>query len=614
MISMLHPKHNRIDYGEQLIPPDSYELTLAIGTSYSLDLEALMLLPVALFYSQHLDGKPDELRYDMLDAITKAAEKITMFYQNGQLKVPQKYHPLIAYWENGIQPVSMPHFASSFHPKVWIIRYDSKNEPAIYRLLVTSRNLTFDRSWDVAFATMGFVSEKPQPANQPIVDFLNHLSTVSKRPILPSFLNELQKVVFEKPDGIKAIKFWSVGVPTLAEINKKYLNPISQKRWDELLIMSPFLDNKTLSSLKDNCYDIPYVLSTKEALDGISEELLEDFNCWQFSDFFDRAEFFQELEEAGMEPSQQKLHAKLFVAMQNDKPYWYIGSANCTDPAQGRNIEFLTELVTDSQPAFRTKNVFRSLTDPAKAEGITLFTRYDVNQRVDVSEQQSIDLAIRKIKYDLAGLSITGEAHLIPGGVAYNLKIEIDSRGLKVPNGFNIHYMPLPETQKKATVLLPGQLCISNEYGGYTESWLSPYLEFSISKSGMVHSRFLLEMTIELPVTRLNRIFTSIIDSREKFLKYLAFLLTGEETGIVEPSGKDKNDHTTTNKAFWNFDGAPVFEKLMIAASRHPEKLASVDKLIERIKEETVTTAEPIISKEFEGFWSVFKCYMNSRK
>jgi hypothetical protein len=89
---MLHPKYNRIDYGEQLIPPIGYELAYAVGTSYSLDLEALMILPVALFYAQKLDGNPEELRYDMLDAITKAADKIILFYQNGQLKVPKKWH------------------------------------------------------------------------------------------------------------------------------------------------------------------------------------------------------------------------------------------------------------------------------------------------------------------------------------------------------------------------------------------------------------------------------------------------------------------------------------------------------------------------------------------
>lgn len=55
---MLHPKNNRIDYGEQLIPPAGYELAHAIGTTYSLDLEALMVLPVALFILKLLMAIP----------------------------------------------------------------------------------------------------------------------------------------------------------------------------------------------------------------------------------------------------------------------------------------------------------------------------------------------------------------------------------------------------------------------------------------------------------------------------------------------------------------------------------------------------------------------------
>ena len=90
---MLDPKQNGVDYGSQLAPPDGYELSTAIGTTYSLDLEALMLIPVSLFYAQPIEGNPDQIRYDMLNAITNASKKITLFCQKGQIKVPKKYHP-----------------------------------------------------------------------------------------------------------------------------------------------------------------------------------------------------------------------------------------------------------------------------------------------------------------------------------------------------------------------------------------------------------------------------------------------------------------------------------------------------------------------------------------
>lgn len=610
---MLHPKHNRIDYGEQLIPPEGYELTRAIGTSYSLDLEALMLLPVALFYAQHLDGNPDEIRFDMLEAITKASEKITVFYQNGQLKVPNKYHPLIAYWENGIKPVTMPHHASSFHPKVWIIRYDAKNEPAIYRLVVTSRNLTFDRSWDVAFSTMGYVTEKPQITNQPLLDFLEYLSLSTNTIIPESFSSDLKSVSFEKPDSVKSLKFWPIGVPVSFDQSKKHLNPVSQKKWEELLIISPFLDDASLNTLKDNCYTVPYLLSTKEALDAIAPSILDNFNCWQFSDFFEKAEYYKELEEEGIEPCQQSLHAKLFITTQNGTPHWLLGSANCTDPAQGRNIEFLTELLGKDWVQMRPKTVFKSLTEPQKADGITLFVPFEPSQRVDMTKQKIFELTIRKIKFDLAALIIKGKVTLIPGGTAYDLVIEIDATTLSLPKGFVITYRPLAETQKKESILKPGGINLNTDYGGYAESWLSPYLEFTI-KNDITQSHFLLAMRIDLPQSRLNKIFTSIIDSREKFLRYLAFLLTGEETGIIaDAMAKNGNSRSGENQQ-WRFDSTPVFEKLMLAASRHPEKLTSVDKLIERIKQETLDGEEPIISTEFDGFWGVFRDFMNSRK
>ncbi len=335
---MLHPKNNRIDYGEQLIPPDGYELAYAVGTSYSLDLEALMILPVALFYAQKLDGNPDELRYDMLDAITKASEKITVYYQSSQLKVPQKYHHLMAYWEKGIQPVTMPNHVSSFHPKVWVIRYESKGAPAKYRVLITSRNLTFARDWDMAFTTDGDVADKEQPKNKPLVHFLKYLDAAGKKKIQASFFTDLLKVKFDIPDKFDAFKFVPIGIGN-PETGKPYPNPIISAKavWDEMLIVSPFVDKTTLSAIYQSTTKTPYLLSRKEELDSVEEDTLSSFDCWQFSTFFQQAEYFQELEDDGAVPLAQNLHAKLFIGMLEKIPYWFLGSANCSDPAQGRN-------------------------------------------------------------------------------------------------------------------------------------------------------------------------------------------------------------------------------------------------------------------------------------
>lgn len=610
---MLHPKYNRIDYGDQLIPPDGYELAYAVGTSYSLDLEALMILPVALFYAQKLDNNTDDLRYDMLDAITKAADKITVYYQNGQLKVPQKYHQLMAYWEKGIQPVTMPHHASSFHPKVWVIRYEHKELAPKYRVLVTSRNLTFARDWDVAFATDGEVSDKEQSRNKPLVHFLQYLNTTGKKAIPFAFLNDLLKVKFDSPDKFDAFKFVPVGIPNM-ETGKPYVNPIATEKiqWDEMLIVSPFIDKTTLNSIYEATNKTPHLLSRKEELDSVDKETLDLFNCWQFSTFFQEAEYFQELEDDGISPLPQSLHAKLFVAMQDHVPYWYLGSANCSDAAQGRNVEFMVELKAGNWTGLKPKDIYKALTDPDKSEGITLFTPYNCEARVSVEEQKKIDIEIRKIKYDLTQLSIKGNAVLIEGGAAYDLTINIDASKLSLPKGFEVKVKPLPENQRVGSVINPGEENNIVNFGGYAETALSIFLVFEIAKDGNVYSQFLLPMEIELPNSRLNKIFSAIIDSREKFLKYLTFLLSGDITGIIPPSDQSDSDKPSDNNGD-SFSGIPVYEKLLIASSRYPEKLKSIDALIQRLKDETIELEEPIISAEFESFWNVFQTFMKNK-
>ncbi len=612
---MLHPKYNRIDYGEQLNPPDGYELSYAVGTSYSLDLEALMILPVALFYAQKLDGNPDVLRYDMLDAITKATDKITVFYQNGQLKVPQKYHYLMAYWENGIQPVTMPDHVSSFHPKVWVIRHESKEAPPIFRVLVTSRNLTFACDWDMAFSTDGTVTDKEQPKNQPLTHFLQYLNTTGKKKIPASFITDLQKVKFDLPDKFDAFKFTPIGISN-PETTKPYVNPVtaSKAAWDEMLIVSPFVDKTTLTAIYKATNKKPYLLSRKEELDGVDEETLNLFDCWQFYTYFEKAEFNPEFEDGITEPLAQHLHAKLFVAMLDKVPYWYLGSANCSDPAQGRNVEFIVELKGSNRAGLKTKDIFKQLTNPEKADGVSLFTEYQNENRVSVEEQKTIDLAIRKIKYDLTQLPIKGTATLIDGGTAYKLSIDIDATKLTLPKGFEVKMKPLPEQQKAAVSINAGAVNTINKFSGYAETALSIFLIFEIAKEGAVYSQFLLPMDIELPKSRLNKIFTSIIDSREKFLKYLTFLLTGEETALIGDAKGNRNKTAANKSDAWAFTGTPVYEKLLIASSRHPEKLKSIDALIQRMKEESSDLKEPIVTAEFEEFWNKFQPFIKNRK
>lgn len=611
---MLHPKNNRIDYGDQLVPPDGYELAHAYGTTYSLDLESLMVLPVALFYAQKIDGNIEDLRFDMLDAITNAANKMTVFYQNGQLKVPKKYHHLMAYWEKGIRPITMSNHASSFHPKVWVVRYEKKDYPPVYRVLVTSRNLTFSRDWDIAISTDGEVTDVEQRKNTPLVHFLTQVIKAGNFEVPKKFINELLRVKFDIPDGFTSLNFAPIGIAN-PDTEKVYSNPVTAPRasWDEMLVVSPFVDKTTLNVITDATDKEPRILSRKEELDQIDEETLSRCDCWQFSTFFEKAEYYQELEEDEAIPLSQSLHAKLFVAMKDKTPHWYLGSANCTNPATERNIEFMVALKAQSYSHLKTRGTFLSLTEPDRTDGITLFEPYQSDRKDTEEELEKVDRELREIKYQLTKVPIKGSAVKIEGGSAFKLQIQINASKFDLPGNFKVRFRPLPEAKKAPVAIKPKSFNNIDDFEGYSETSLSIFLVFDILHKGVSCSQFLLPMEIELPESRLNKILTSIIDSRDKFMKYLTFLLTGEETNTIGESNDKKTATGNGTQDALLLEQTPIFEKLLIASSRYPEKLKSIETLIQRLKEESEEAEQPIITREFEDFWNVFHSFVQEK-
>jgi hypothetical protein len=228
------------------------------------------------------------------------------------------------------------------------------------------------------------------------------------------------------------------------------VNPVlKSKWWDELLIISPFVDDTTLKNLSSITGRKRYLLSRKEELDGIDIEILSKFTCFHFSKLIEQSELNEELNEAEAGTALQNLHAKLFVTQTEDKVHWFLGSANCTSPAQERNIEFLVELRGTASTGIKPKDILNQLTNSDKADGVVLFEPYDIKNRAGVTERKRIELQIRKIKYDLSLLPLTGVAVLIEGGTAYDLVIQIDARTLILHEKFTVRIKPISEAQSK---------------------------------------------------------------------------------------------------------------------------------------------------------------------
>ena len=68
---MFRPDSNRdrTDYSGILMPPDGYRLDRAVGTTYSLDLEALTAVAICLGLSEETDSKLMQNPIGMLNAL-----------------------------------------------------------------------------------------------------------------------------------------------------------------------------------------------------------------------------------------------------------------------------------------------------------------------------------------------------------------------------------------------------------------------------------------------------------------------------------------------------------------------------------------------------------------
>jgi len=612
---MLDAKVNRLDYGEQLIPPDSsYELDFAVGTTYSLDLEAIMVLPVAMFYSRLLDCSPDALHFDVLDAITQSASKIRVFCQKGKIKVPKKYNRLMAYWEKGITQVLMDSAYSSFHPKVWIVRFTKNGYAPFYRLLITSRNLTYAHDWDIAFATEGEVGGEVIDKTRPLIQFLQYLNQTDGKPYPKGFLEDLAKVTFNLPEGHRLMDFHPIGIHPHGS-DKILTNPLKEKRWDDLTIISPFVDNVTLQALADKTTGKLSLLSRKDELDTIDAGLISGRyknRVFQFSEAIRSGENQEGICDGNpLEARLQDLHAKVFIGSKNGYSHWFMGSANCTQPAfLSRNIEFMVELKSD-QTKLNPSRIAKSLTESPEGE-ITLFEPYQLESRSSDDGKKSLDNHLRKIIFDLTNLEFLGElfSRSVAEHTLYDLIIHCDATCLSLPSLFTVRLKPLPDTTARPKGLLTGKINQMADFKGYNELQLSPYLEVDVCYQGTVIKSFITEMQIDLPGTRMDKIFRSIIDDKEKFFKYLAFLLGGKTPEPLTPDGQPLATPKQNGDNSANLFATSLYEEFLMAASRRHDRLMSAKKVIERLRGNTSEDSS-ILTEDFLKLWAVFDAFLD---
>jgi hypothetical protein len=601
---MLDCKRNRLDYGELLRPPSGFRLDRAVATTYSADLGTLLSIPIALVYAQTLEGDVTGTRFQLLEAIKQFSRRVKIYHQKGQLHVPVKLNWLHAHLEDALVEVLPDDAFTAFHPKLWVIRYTPSDEesdaPAHYRVIVLSRNLTFDRSWDVAACLDGVPGKKLQKTNQPLIDFVRWLDQRSPIPQLEEMVAELARVEFATPFPFESHAFHPMGIHGHTE------HAIVSRKSQDTLVLSPFLHKDALKRLRSNTERQFNLFSERRELEKLPTDLLGRMENHHLLDLIVDGERLSNAEEGASDVQQQNLHAKLFLFETKEETSWFLGSANATRAAVEKNVEFMLEM-RGKAPATRIRPRIKELT--GDEDGAGPFVSFDPDAGgKDNAEERKKQEQTRRFEYALLNSNIHGKVEPAENGKNFDLHLTLELERVPSLPSLVLTVKPLNTSQGlKSHRLHPGQT-VTCTFANLSEVELSRFFHFRIeSTDGGLQHEFLLRIDIDgLPQDRLENILRKIIDSSDKFFDYLRFLLADEinkEDLLAAVSAGVPPPHSTDIGEGWHFH-LPIYEQLLVVASRSPWKLAEVDEIIRHL---TTGDSKTVIPETFLSFWDSFR-------
>lgn len=595
---MLNPNNDRLDYGQILSAPNKYKLDFAIGTTYSLDLDALVGASLALGLSEDTDSKLAHNPIALLEALRVTGDKIALFCEAGQIHMPSKVTSLYILLEQMVYQVKTPKTKGigtypSFHPKFWLIRYiDEKNNP-LYRVVILSRNLTFDRSWDVTFCMDGLKKDTETTKNDPIKDFLAYtLSFAKKNPDkqkkIRQICKELSYIHFDVgSNGFYDFDFIPVGV---RKADGGYYSikdyPLFTSTFNELLVMSPFLSDEVIKGFNDSNRSLTQterVLITRAmSLSSLKPENCDKFRIYTVKDSVIDGESIVSEEDNNIQ--KQDIHAKIFMFRKYSDSELYLGSLNASRNAIIGNIEFVIRLKAKNRHLNLTK-LTESLFCGAEDNPNNPFQLVDVT-KVPKPETEPEQLLSAIVK-DITRLKAT--ATVTPNGDNYNVQVVFD----KLVSGYDITISPLFSNKQ-------ARLDTQVEFVNLTAVQLSEFYKITVSDGTNSLTRVIMIPTTGLPEEREKMIVSSVVKDKNCFYQYVSFLLgdslsLGGAEIFEDPtsSSSTAKHHTTILPA--------LYEKMLKTAVEEPEKFKEIDYLLKAV------AGDGVIPAKFEETYRIFR-------
>lgn len=589
---MLNPNNDRLYYGKILSPPVNYELDFAIGTTYTLDLDALVGASISLGLSDDIDSDLMDNSIFLLEALRSTSDKVALFCQNGQIKLPTNTTPLYILIENMVFQVKTSktfkeNRYASFHPKFWLLRYIDKEKNTFFRLVVLSRNLTFDRSWDISFTMDGYKNDEMTDKNDAIINFINYLTNFStddkKTKVMQDIMDELKYVEFNLMHNIfDDFEFFVNGIDD--EYNILYSTLFENDSLNELMVFSPFLSKDVIKDFNHRkSSDSKALLFTRlNSIEPLKQEDCSNFEVYTLRD--DVIDGESQVSEEASETLKQDIHAKIYAIEKDKTLELYLGSLNASHNALYGNVEFMVKLKAKNKK-LNVKRLSDDLFNGEKGGPKDPFQLRNVEdyKLEENSEMTDLDLIVKYIS------RLDSKASISQNEKYFDIEVDFEDFDETLLKDLNVSIKPLlsnktSEFSRKIIFNKLDKLALSEFF----------ILKIDDNLDNDI-SRVIKIPTTGMPKDRQKEVISNIITDENAFIKYVAFLLGDEFILTVENNlvGNEGNS--------MNIQLPELYEKMLKSSIYSPEKFRELEYLINALSDDNVVP---------EGFEEMYDTFM----
>ena len=620
---MLAPADRRLLL-DVLAPPEGYTLDHGVGTTYTLDLLALLRVPLAataLPWSGS-GGGPVDNPFALLTALRRNAGRISLFCHAGATRVPANHIPLLAFLESSVHPVTPPTPGGLFHPKCWLLRFAPEYDEDLvrYRLLVLSRNLTFDRLWDVVLSLDGELlgRQRRNGPNRPLADFFAALPAMAQaaghelpavaRKRVDLLTSEVRRVEWSLPEAFDHVAFHPIGH------DGKPCWPVTDLH--RLMVISPFVGAPAIARLAAEVRAEFSMVGRFDELAKLDAETIEAFDT---VDVFDDVSSLLDVDEDANEgsvaleasdrPELSGFHAKVFVGERYRRAAVYVGSANATEAAFERNVEFLVEL--DGWRTHHGTEAVRALL--AEANLLTPFKPGAEPASEDPSE--ALQRTLERTVHELAAGAL--RARVAPAGENRWRTILLATRTVDL-GGLKLHARPLSQHTPQLVDLGAEPAAAFAPTG---LSSVTPFFALRLAARVEGGGEQYLDAAVRLPLDgapggRAEAVTAELLSDTDRLLRFILLLLAddGDSDRMLDELEALFAERTGGGSvgAGGGASGLPLLEPMLRALHRAPERLEEVDRLLADMRTAGAAT-DRLLPPELEELWETINKVRESR-